>query len=158
MNIYLVEILSNLMIIFIQVFIVFEIERLWNILKGNNSNTAIKLLQYIELPFSGFIKDKKMLRFLSILVYPLIMGLFCAGGIPFLNHFSGTDIKLGSPWGYIAMFGTGYIGMNILIITAYIQRKIAVKKISIDTSSYMIMFYIALLMVSFYVELKIFLS
>lgn len=140
MDIYLAKILSNLIIIFIQVFLILEIERLWKILKGDSNYTAIKLLQFIELPFSGFIKDQKMLRVISTLVYPLIMGFFCAGGIPFLNHFSGTDIKLGSPWGYIAMFGAGYIGMNILILTAYIQRKIAVYKISVDTSSYLTMF------------------
>ena len=158
MDINLAKILSNLMIIFIQVFLIFEIERLWNILKGENSTTAIRLLQFIELPFLGIIKDKKMLRAISIVVFPLIMGLFFAGGISFLNHFLGTDIKLGSPWGHIAMFGAGYIGMNILILTAYIQRKIAVKKISIDTSSYLIMFYIILLTISVYVQLKIFLS
>nr|WP_314492613.1 hypothetical protein [uncultured Chryseobacterium sp.] len=157
MDMYLAKILSNLVIIFIQVFLILEIERLWKFLKGDNSTTAINLLHFIELPFSGSIKDQKMLRVISTLVYPLLMGLFCAGGIPFLNHFSGTDIKLGSPWGYIAMFGAGYIGMNILILTAYIQRKIAVKKISIKTSSYLIMFYIALLIISVYVELKIFL-
>ncbi|KFC19558.1 hypothetical protein [Chryseobacterium sp. FH1] len=157
MDINLAKILSNLIIIFFQVFIIFEIERLWNILKGNNSTTALKILQYIELPFFSFIKDKKMLRLISILVYPLIMGFFCAGGIPFLNYFSGTDIKLGSPWGYIAMFGAGYLGMNILILTAYIQRQITVKKVSLDTLSYLIMFYIVVLLISVYAQVKIFL-
>jgi len=84
---YITKIALNLLCILLQAFLILEIESCWLVLKGKKSRTADNLLQFIQQPFSPMIKDKRTLKFTSMIIFPLLFGLMCAGGIPFLNYF-----------------------------------------------------------------------
>ncbi len=153
---YITKIALNLLCILLQAFLILEIERCWLILKGKKSRTADNLLQFIQQPFSTVIKDKRTLKFTSMIIFPLLFGLMCAGGIPFLNYFIGTRIALGYPWGYVAMFGAGYVGISIFILIACLHTRLSYSNLSLEKISYFLMCYIVLLLSSFYFQFKIF--
>lgn len=91
-------------------------------------------------------------------IFPFLFGVLSVGGIPFLNHFVGTDIDLGFPWGYIAMFGVGFFGAAILIFIAFLHTKLGFGAVSLEKTSYLLIIYIAILLLSVYFQLKLFIN
>jgi hypothetical protein len=152
MNPYALKILTNIGFILTQGFLILEIERCWLILKGKKNKTASKVIAFIEMPLSAYIKNEQKLRITSVIITPVIFGIFSICAIPFLNGFMGTHINLGYPWGYIAMFGIGYMGINILLIISMIHVYISRKNTSLNQASYLLLLYIILIMGLFYLQ------
>lgn len=158
MNIHLIKIVIYLSVMLLQLFLILEIERCWLLLKGKKSETSKKLLEFIQLPFVSVIKNQKTLQIASFLLYPVLFGVLTAGIIPFLNMGRGMNIQLGDPWGYIAMFGIGYVGTNILILISCIHTKITFGASSINLTAFMILFYLAVFILVNYFQFSLFLK
>lgn len=157
MNPYLPKIIGLFTIVIVQAFVLFEIERYWLLLKSKETTTAHKVLSFIELPFKEFIKNPAQRKIIALFITPILFGLGTTGIIPFLNLLRGTNIKIGYPWGYVMAFCCGYFGIYLFIFNAYLQKFLSKKKVSINTASRMMLFYVAVFLATIYAEVYVFL-
>lgn len=157
MNPYLIKLIAMFAILVIQSFLILELERYWLLLKGKQSQTGNKLIEFIELPFSTYFKNKTTLKIISIFLSPIIFGLFASMVIPYLNHRQRANIDLGFPWGYIMIFSAGYFGINLFICIVYLQNYLSKKILSLNWVSILMLLYAILLLITIYIEIAIFL-
>jgi len=144
MNPYLKTIILNVVIILLQGCLILEIERYWCLLKGKQSQSAQKIMQFIRMPYYT-IRNAKTIKTLSLTITPLLCGIVTTGIIPLLNLVRRTDIALAFPGGYIATFLMGFFGMYMVIGVASIQVALAKTKPGIQLTGILLLVAVALL-------------
>lgn len=144
MNPYLYKLLINLLVVVVQGVLILEIERYWFLLKGKQSKTITQILKVIRLPFYS-IKNPKTVNILAFIVTPLLFGFVTMGVIPYLNISGNANISLGYPWGHIAMYFIGVVGMYLLLGVIGIEVLLAKTKPSIQLSGILILVAMVLL-------------
>jgi len=137
MNPYLNKLLINLLVVLAQGLLILEIERYWLLLKGKKSKTVTQILKVIRLPFYS-IKNPKTVNILAFIVTPLLFGFVTMGIIPYLNIKGNTNISLGYPWGHVATYFIGAIGMYLLLGVVGIEVLLAKTKPSIQLTGILI--------------------